>query len=52
VFVKASGLVTEAAWTSWTADQLRRYADPAVTPGDLDRARRSRPARPDQCPQI
>jgi L-fuconolactonase len=29
VFVKASGLVTEAAWTSWTADQLRRYLDVA-----------------------
>jgi L-fuconolactonase len=27
--VKASGLVTEAAWTSWTADQLRRYLDVA-----------------------
>jgi len=29
VFVKASGLVTEAVWASWTADQLRRYLDVA-----------------------
>ncbi len=27
VFVKASGLVTEADWARWTPDQLRRYLD-------------------------
>jgi L-fuconolactonase len=29
VFAKVSGLVTEADWTSWTGDQLRRYLDVA-----------------------
>jgi len=27
VFVKASGLVTEADWARWTPDQLRQYLD-------------------------
>jgi len=27
VFLKASGLVTEADWTNWTPDQLRRHLD-------------------------
>jgi L-fuconolactonase len=29
VFLKASGLVTEADWAHWTPDQLRRYLDVA-----------------------
>jgi L-fuconolactonase len=29
VWLKASGLVTEADWASWTPDQLRRYLDVA-----------------------
>jgi L-fuconolactonase len=29
VFLKASGLVTEADWAGWTPDQLRRYLDVA-----------------------
>jgi L-fuconolactonase len=29
VFTKASGLVTEASWNSWTPDQLRAYLDVA-----------------------
>lgn len=29
VFLKLSGLVTEADWARWTADQLRRYLDVA-----------------------
>jgi L-fuconolactonase len=29
VFLKASGLVTEADWARWTPDQLRRYLDVA-----------------------
>jgi L-fuconolactonase len=29
VFVKASGLVTEARWASWTDDQIHRYLDVA-----------------------
>jgi L-fuconolactonase len=29
VFCKLSGLVTEADWTGWTADQIRPYLDVA-----------------------
>lgn len=37
VFLKASGMVTEADWAGWTPDQLRRYLDVAFEAFGADR---------------
>lgn len=37
VFCKISGMVTEADWKNWTADQLKPYIDVAVNSFGIDR---------------
>lgn len=37
VFCKLSGMVTEANWTNWTADDLRPYIDAVVKSFGIDR---------------